>query len=265
MTSSVDMPDKYGMPWARDELILTFELYCQIPFRQTKATNPSVKKLAMFLRRSPAAIALKLGNFGAFDPALQKQNITGLRHGSRLDRQIWEEFNSNWNDLVFEAHKLRHSIGTPMAEDEESEFSLASPIGPSERIRKTKERVHQSFFRQAILSSYESTCCITGLRIAECLTASHIIPWSKEECYRTDPANGLCLSATFDRLFDRGLFAIDPDYKIVLSPVLLRNDDKIFRKLIRGYHAKPIILPKRFLPSRCHLDWHYRNVYQNNP
>ena len=156
-------------------------------------------------------------------------------------------------------------MGSSSAEDEESEPSLTAPIGPSERIRKTKERVHQSFFRQAILSSYESTCCITGLRIAECLTASHIIPWSRKECYRTDPSNGLCLSATFDRLFDRGLLAVDPDYKIKLSPVLLQSDDKIFRKLIRGYHTKPIMLPKRFLPSKSHLDWHYRNVYQSNP
>ena len=263
VTSSADMPEKYGMPWTRDELILAFELYCRIPFRQTKATNHRVKELALLLRRSPAAIARKLGNFGAFDPVLQTRNITGLGHGSRLDRQVWDEFNSNWNDLVVEAHKLRLSMASSAAED--GGLPLSVPTGSSEQIRESKVRVHQSFFRQAVLSSYESTCCITGLRIAECLTASHIIPWRTKECYRTDPTNGLCLSATFDRLFDRGLLAVDSDYKIELSPVLLQSDDEIFRKLIRGYHARPIILPKRFLPSKSHLDWHYRNVYQNNP
>ena len=38
----------------------------------------------------------------------------------------------------------------------------------------------EAFFRDAVLSSYETTCCITGLAIPECLVASHIVPWSEE-------------------------------------------------------------------------------------
>jgi putative restriction endonuclease len=58
-------------------LILAFELYCRIPFQRTKATDPRVKKLAGVLGRTPASVARKPGNFGAFDPQLAARNISG--------------------------------------------------------------------------------------------------------------------------------------------------------------------------------------------
>jgi len=80
---------RYGSLWKREESILAFELYCRIPFQKTKADNPDVKELAVLLGRTPASVARKLGNFGAFDPALQRVQIRGLTHSSKLDRQIW--------------------------------------------------------------------------------------------------------------------------------------------------------------------------------
>jgi len=98
-----NQPEKYGAFWTREELILAFALYCRIPFKKTKANNPQVIELARLLRRSPASVARKLGNFGSFDPELKRQQITGLIHTSKLDGEIWDEFNSDWNRLVLEA------------------------------------------------------------------------------------------------------------------------------------------------------------------
>ncbi len=84
MSTSHVTPRNYGAPWLRDELILAFDLYCRIPFKKTKASNPEVISLAKLLDRSPAAVARKLGNFGSFDPELQKQQVTGLLHASKL-------------------------------------------------------------------------------------------------------------------------------------------------------------------------------------
>ena len=72
MTSTTPS-QKYGEPWTREELILAFDLYCRIPFQKTKANNPDVIQLAELLGRSPASVARKLGNFGSFDPELQRQ------------------------------------------------------------------------------------------------------------------------------------------------------------------------------------------------
>jgi putative restriction endonuclease len=254
---------KYGELWNREELILAFELYCRIPFRATKANNPEVIELASLLNRTPSSVARKLGNFGSFDPNLQKRQISGLVHASKLDRAIWDEFHSDWNNLVWEANIIKRNY-VPEHEphlDRGRRSIGKKPSGPSEKIAETKIRLHQSFFREAILSSYDNTCCVTGLKIKECLIASHIVPWSIREETRADPTNGLCLSATFDKLFDSGLISISEKLCIVVSNRLLKHSNSQTSDLICKYHNKPMFAPQRFMPSLENLEWHRQNIF----
>jgi len=259
--SGKKQPSRYGTLWTREELILGFDLYCRIPFKKTKADNPGVTELARLLRRSPASIARKLGNFGSFDPELQRQEITGLVHAGKLDKEIWDEFNSDWNRLVLEAQRLKLELGGRDESQKQAGSDFLGPEGPSERETMRKTRIHQAFFRDVILSSYDDTCCITGLRIRECLVASHIVPWSVSEEYRTDPHNGLCLSATFDRLFDRGLITVTSELSVLVSGRLRGASDKRIDEMVCKYHDAPIVRAERFLPSAAHLEWHRRNVF----
>ncbi|MCU0240018.1 MAG: hypothetical protein MUC29_11300, partial [Pyrinomonadaceae bacterium] len=82
--------------WTREQLIITFNLYCKIPFAKTVKTNPEVIKVANLIGRTPSAVAFKLGNFGSFDEELKKRGIKGLPNTSRLDKEIWDEFENNW-------------------------------------------------------------------------------------------------------------------------------------------------------------------------
>jgi len=255
------IPSQYGQPWTREELILAFDLYCRIPFKATKASNPAVIQLAHLLDRSPASVARKLGNFGAFDPTLRARNITGLTHTARLDRVVWEEFCRDWGRLVEEATRLRDKFSRGPTQHLPS-FPLKDVRGPSERIVTAKQRLHQAFFREAVLSSYENCCCVTGLAVPEALIASHIIPWSEDENRRADPRNGLCLSATFDRLFDTGLLTIEADMTVRLSQSLRRRKDEAVSHLILPYQGQSIRRPSRFAPSEECLDWHRRNVFR---
>ena len=248
---------RYGVLWSREESILAFELYCRIPFQKTKANNPAVKELAALLARSPASVARKLGNFGAFDPALRRMEISGLTHTSKLDREIWDEFHADWNGLVWQSTLLSNKLHRDSCVD----ATFMPPSGPSETVRLAKQRVHQAFFRDAVLSSYEATCCVTGLAIQECLIASHIVPWSKSEAFRTDPTNGLCLSATFDRLFDSGLMTITTDLTIRFSSRILKLRNLQTSDLFFSYHDRSIRRPHRFLPSAERLEWHRKNRF----
>ena len=255
---SISQDYRYGTLWHRDETLLTFELYCRIPFQKTKAGNPLVKELATLIGRTPASVARKLGNFGAFDPALQRVNIKGLTHTSKLDREIWDEFHADWNGLVWEANLLREKFGqTPSLHE-----IFKAPDGATETLRLTKQRVQQSFFREAVLSSYESTCCITGLSVEGCLIASHIVPWSKDERFRTDPTNGLCLSATFDRLFDAGLMTVTTDLVVRFSSQIMKSRNAMNQKLLLCYHDQALRKPYRFLPCLERLNWHYKNCFK---
>lgn len=252
-------PRNDRQPWSRNDLILAFDLYCRIPFQRTKATEPRVRELAKLLHRTPASDARKLGNFGAFDPHLAARNISGLTHGSKLDKAVWDEFHADWSGLVERAQQLRQQYMSSTNQDSKIQ---TPPDGPSERIVTAKQRLHQSFFREAILSSYNSRCCITGLPVVECLVAGHILPWSVDERRRADPTNGLCLSATFERLFDAGLLCIEPDYTVCVSPRLHLLRDHAVTTLLLAYHGKQIALPARFPPCLDCLRWHRNHRFK---
>jgi len=254
----ISQESRYGALWNREESLLAFELYCRIPFQKTKATNPVVRELAALLRRTPASVARKLGNFGAFDPALQELDIAGLTHTSKLDQEIWNEFHADSNGLVWEANLLRKKYGKSRPVD----HAFRRPGGPSETMRLTKQRVHQAFFREAVLSSYESTCCVTGIAVGECLIASHIVPWSEDEGFRTDPTNGLCLSATFDRLFDSGLMTVTTDLVVRFSSHIMKSQNSVNKELLFCYHDHPLRKPQRFLPCKERLEWHHKNRFK---
>lgn len=250
-------PANDGQPWTREQLILEFELYCRIPFQRTKASDARVKELAGMLRRTPASVARKLGNFGAYDPQLTARNISGLTHGSKLDKAIWDEFHKDWNELVVRAHDIRQGI----APIEPTEPVFVPPQGPSERVVTAKQRLHQSFFRDAVLSSYNARCCVTGLPIVECLVAGHIIPWSVDERRRADLTNGVCLSATFDRLFDGGFITIDDDLTLRVSRRLRDLTDRAVAEQVAARHNQKIIPPVRFYPDPDCLRWHREHVF----
>ena len=127
-------------------------------------------------------------------------------------------------------------------------------------VRKVRES--QTFFRKAVLSAYENTCCVTGIDIDPLLVASHIKPWTdSNETERLNPQNGLCLNALHDRAFDRGLIAITDDYAIAVSSTITRCTSDAVRKMLLWYNGQKIKLPSRFLPRTDFLAWHRDNVF----
>lgn len=247
--------------WTREETIIAFNVYCKIPFKSSSKTNPTIIEYANIIGRSPSALNMKVGNFGRLDPELKKQGITGLVHGSKLEEEIWNEFHGNWDNLAFESEQLIAKFQNKKIEDIE-DFDLKNLPQGEDKETIVKTRVNQSFFRSAILSSYNLKCCITGLSIPDFLVASHIIPWRKDKENRTNPHNGLCLNSIHDRAFDGGFITITPDYKVLVSKFFdeYKNDKAVDDFFIK-YQNQNIILPDKFLPSKEFLDYHYQNVF----
>jgi putative restriction endonuclease len=249
--------------WTREELIITFNLYCKIPFSQTVKTNPKVIKVANLIGRTPSAIAFKLGNFGSFDPELKKRGIGGLPNTGKLDKIVWEEFNQDWENLAFESELLIAQFSKKEV-SEISEIDLTDfPIG-KERERLVKTRVNQSFFRSMILSSYNLKCCITGLSITDFLVASHIVPWKTDAKNRLNPKNGLCLNSIHDKAFDRGFITITTDYTVKISGrIKTLAKENIVDDIFLKYENQKIQLPDKFLPDKNFLLFHNENIFSD--
>ena len=249
--------------WSREELIVTFNLYCKIPFGRIGNRTSEVVELANLIGRSPSAVSWKLANFARLDPSLKKRGISGATHGSKSDKEIWHEFNENWEDLTFESEQILASFQGKTTEEIAKINIHDLPKDGKEREALVRVRVNQSFFRSSILASYNSKCCITGLAIPELLNASHIIPWSVDTKNRINPSNGLCLNAIHDRAFDRGLLTITPDYKVKLSSSInnSRNEEAITNLLLR-YEDTIITLPDKFIPESSFLEYHNQHIFK---
>lgn len=254
---------KYNTAWSREELVLALYLYCQIPFAKTKANNPEVIRLAQLLGRTPSSVARKLGNFGAFDPLLFQSGISGLTHFSKADRELWNEFYQRWDSLVAESQQIladKHAEEVLYTPDEAPVISR--PSGATEREVTVLIRLGQSFFRRAVLSSYEYSCCICEIDLPQLLVGSHILAWSVSKEQRTDPQNGVCLCALHDRAFDRGLISINQSFEIMISSKVATSRKEFTRTALLSFCNKKIQLPHRFAPNPEYLDWHVKNVFQ---
>lgn len=161
--------------WTREQTIVVFNLYCKIPFNRVSSTHPDIVRIARIIGRSANSVKMKIGNFGSFDPELKKRGIVGLGNTSKLDENIWNEFNNNWENLAYESELLIAKFSKKTIEET---VHIEAADLPKGKVREAiiKARVNQYFFRSAILSSYNQKCCITGLGITELLVASHIIP-----------------------------------------------------------------------------------------
>lgn len=258
------MSDKSTL-WTRDQLKLAFYLYCQLPFGKLHQGNADIISLANLIGRTPGALTFKLVNFASLDPEITASGRVGMKNASKLDREIWDEFHANWEQLADECEQklreLRQSKNIIMdvpLDEADKDFS-----GETKAII-VQQRVKQNFFRKAVLSSYRGRCCMTVVSDSSLLVASHIVPWSLDKANRLNPSNGLCLSALHDRAFDKGLIALDNDYRILLSEEIIKTDNAHLKAVFMPLKGERIELPERFLPSVEFLSWHRNQWFQDS-
>ncbi|MBE9607799.1 HNH endonuclease [Chitinilyticum piscinae] len=249
--------------WTRDQLLIAINLYCQLPFGRLHKTNPLIIVTAHKIGRTPSALAMKLCNFASLDPEIIGNGRKGLAGASNLDREIWAEFTQDPETIGYQSQLMVDQL----AQHDAALSSLSSEVEPTDIsnhyygedvLVQAKARVKQAFFRKAVLSSYEHRCCITGLAEPKLLVASHIVPWSKDERNRLNPANGLCLSALHDK---EGLLTIRPDFTICVSERLLTDQSQLAKDYFWRFNGEGITLPNKFNPDPSFLAYHAEHVF----
>ena len=243
--------------WTRDELTLAINLYYKLPFGRLHKGNPAVIHLSKLIGRTPNSVAYKLVNFASLDPILKTRVIKGASNASNLDKEIWNEFANNLNTLPFESEKLLAKFENTTVEKLNHINEDTIPKQGKTRDIIVKIRVNQSFFRSAILASYNNTCCITGINQPELLIAGHIRPWSLDEKNRLNPRNGIAINTLHDKAFENGLITINTNYRILISSILKKQSQNPFiEDAFLKYEGKSIFLPSKFLPDLEFLNYH---------
>lgn len=119
--------------------------------------------------------------------------VTANRQGSNIFSKVHDDEDEIDKSLLDDLDKIDKD-----ADDENS---------PTERLDNRMSRIGQGKFRRNTIATWggKERCAVTGIAIREVLTASHIIPWSKDVVQRKRGCNGILLTAHLDRLFDRHL------------------------------------------------------------
>ncbi len=257
--------------WNRDQLLVAFNLYCQMPFGKMHSRNPEIIRFATLIGRTPSALAMKLTNIASLDPAITSTGRKGLDGASTADKLMWDEMQHDWEGFALESQAVVDAVVTSndisqdallptaaLLEEEEFDYSAEN------KTSLVKIRVGQHFFRRSVLSAYSGRCCITGLTEPKLLVASHIVPWRTDSNHRLNPRNGLCLSVLHDKAFDLGMFTLMPDFKIKTSRhIQAMSNNPFAANWLVGLEGKSIELPEKFRPELEFLDWHHQNIFMS--
>ncbi len=250
--------------WTKDELIVAFNLYLQLPFGKLDSRTPQVIHLGELIGRNANAVSMRLNNFASVDPYHQERGVKGLDGGKKQVQPIWDEFINNKEELLFESERIlaerEHiSIENKFADILEGTEYLKGDY----KIREIKTRVNQNIFRKIVLVNYASKCAVTGIDIPDLLIASHILPWSKHEEERLNPENGICLSALYDRAFDKGYITINDRYEIKISPALKEKAKEVYHKqYFASIDGLKITMPQKYFPKKEFLQFHQDVVFK---
>ncbi|MGM3173014.1 HNH endonuclease [Dickeya lacustris] len=251
--------------WTREQLLIAFTLYSQLPFGKLHARNADIKHYAALIGRTPAALAMKLVNLASLDPMIIESGRSGLTQVSKMDRELWQEMDCDPD--AFE-RQCQQAMAALLPSDAAMRYAPSAQETPAdyygqERQRTVNTRIGQQLFRKRVLSAYHERCCITGLEEPALLIASHIVPWREAPEHRLDPSNGLCLSALHDKAFDIGLIAVNDNLELLLSPQLKKRKNSATADLFAAYEGKPLQLPAQacYMPNPAHLRYHREHIF----
>jgi len=145
-------------------------------------------------------------------------------------------------------------------EDIEEEVKTDSNITPTEKEIIIKARKGQGKYREKLLEECPY-CPITLVNDERLLIASHIKPWAAPgitNAERIDHKNGIPLTPTYDKLFDRGFISFTDDKKLMVSPWLSPMNQKRLN-IIDGKIVSHLILDNK---RKVYLAYHRENIFK---
>ncbi|MGO8989509.1 MAG: HNH endonuclease [bacterium] len=113
---------------------------------------------------------------------------------------------------------------------------------------------------EVVVLAYKHTCGLTGYRMTtlemeSIVDAAHIQEF--RDSRNNDPRNGIALSKNAHWQFDRGLWSLNDDYRILVNREKFIEDGVPGQRLV-DFEGRRIFLPSdpKYWPEHTYLDWH---------
>ena len=172
-------------------------------------------------------------------PRSQKRRLFYVIQSSRL-QCLNGAYLSEVDDEL--AHLL---LGPDYSGETEQSRPNAVDVRTAERLRELRVREGQQKFSDNVRDNYGAECCFPCCTIVDrhFLVGAHIARWADAPELRGSTANGLCFCLMHDRAFEKGLFTVAADFKVVVKT----NDD--FVKSSKWCATN--LIPFSGLPIKC--------------
>jgi putative restriction endonuclease len=162
---------------------------------------------------------------------------------------------------------LHTDIVATLGLDLEGAHELREDSSTAGVYNQVQRRKRDAGFRERVLRAYEYRCCVCGfdLRIGHTpagLEAAHI-QWHHVGGPDIEP-NGLSLCALHHKLFDLGVFTIEPtEHRVVFSQHAISGGRGMQGEL--EFHGRAILPPQDtvLLPAPEYLTWNAKNVFKS--
>jgi hypothetical protein len=167
----------------------------------------------------------------------EKRNIFYVRQSSRLQCLNGAYLSDVDDELLTALFGATGAINAP---------ATGAPVVSVEtgsQIATVRSRLGQAKFASEIKKLYGYRCCFPGCGMSDprFLVASHIARWSDNEILRGQLGNGLCFCLVHDKAFELGLFTLDEQFRVFVSPREHSAQSPIARNLL-AYHGQQISL-----------------------
>ncbi|MBZ9729504.1 HNH endonuclease [Salegentibacter sp. JZCK2] len=192
------------------------------------------------------------------------------------ENQLW--FEQLLIEFYFPDFKINYLRPDSYYEEDKIENEILNE--PSElyqnHIKQLKETLEENefeeeifvrggLFKRTVPKIYDYTCCISGLKInsahnIQMVDACHIYPFSISN--DDTVTNGIALSPTLHRAFDRGLITINSDFLVRISPTIEEENSSF---PLSDFEGKQILLPEKqdWFPPQEALKWHNKEVFMH--
>ena len=181
---------------------------------------------------------------------LMKTKISNSILQQFLLDEYFPETKNNFIDSYGEQQKLFDDIEEKILREDAAEYrkEIKKLV-----LHKDEEEIflRGSLFKREIPKIYNYTCCISRMKVDAMINVSmvdacHIVPFS--ESYDDTITNGIALCPNLHRAFDRGLIAIDDDYRLLIKENWNEMNSSYS---IKQFEGKQILLPssQKYFPD----------------
>jgi putative restriction endonuclease len=131
---------------------------------------------------------------------------------------------------------------------------------PREYRTRCQSGRNARFRIEVVVLAYRHTCALTGYRMTtldleSIVDAAHIHEF--KDSRNNDPRNGIALSKNAHWQFDRGLWSLDDNYRVILNREKFIEEGVPGQRLV-DFEGKRVFLPTepRYWPEHGYISWH---------